>query len=60
MAWHINEMFAGNRARLIDTFVRTHTLGTLERDLGMLKVPSLVVVDSIQKSPTLSHINVRR
>ena len=63
MAWHINEMFARNRAK-IDRYTENlyvrHTLGTLERDLGMLKVPSLVVVDSIQKSPTLSHINVRR
>jgi len=59
MAWHISEMFAGNRAK-IDRYTENlyvrHTLGTLERDLGMLKVPTLVVVDSIQKvSHSISH-----
>ena len=59
MAWHISEMFAGNRSKIdkyTENFYVRHTLTTLERDLGMLRVPSLVVVDSIQKvSHSISH-----
>jgi hypothetical protein len=50
--WHIHKGLRGNKSKIQEATQRLyvrHNIGTLERDLEMVKEPCLVVVDSIQK-----------
>lgn len=57
--WHVHEAFQGNKAKIqqyTSRFYVRSSLNTLERDLGALNCPALIVVDSIQKvSRSISH-----
>lgn len=52
LKWHIHKGLRGNKSKIHEATQRLyvrHNIGTLERDLEMVKEPCLVVVDSIQK-----------
>ena len=52
LKWHIHKGLRGNKSKIQEATQRLyvrHNIGTLERDLEMVKEPCLVVVDSIQK-----------
>lgn len=50
--WHVHKGLQGNERKIKEATSRLyirHNIGTIERDLEMVKEPCLVVVDSIQK-----------